>query len=330
MKRKVPCPGHEAEQLCTHLFDYAHLEKAILRNPPVEEIRCMESFEDIQVSELLYGINWNTKDRVLSELEELKSIATKRFQDIQANQVNQAYAQEKLETTLITGQQDLQDNQVRQAYAQAEIAGKIEDLLELTQREFANSFRHEQARIDARCPNVFFLKPVNQKTWRRNLVGDRIELQLCCQQPGCWHTLPDNAGTYTINDPAKWLKTMAPYVRHLVTVLKFAAPIVGPWLNLTIDKDDYEEFFQGRIELMKELSDKLPDIETSSPDSDFLEGRAMADKFPTQASGSSLRALRTFLDEVDPQQHWGGLKHVLTPEGHHLWLCEHHAKQYSK
>jgi len=39
-------------------------------------------------------------------------------------------------------------------------------------------------------------------------------------------------------------------------------------------------------------------------------------------------ALRQLLDAEDPSQHWGGLKKVLTPEGHYLWLCEHHAEAY--
>ena len=49
---------------------------------------------------------------------------------------------------------------------------------------------------------------------------------------------------------------------------------------------------------------------------------------PRQIEGASLRALRALLDAKDSQHHWGGLKKVLTPEGHYLWLCEHHAAQY--
>jgi len=46
--------------------------------------------------------------------------------------------------------------------------------------------------------------------------------------------------------------------------------------------------------------------------------------------GAALRALRQLLDEKDPGQHWGGLKKVLTPEGHYLWLCEYHAEEYTR
>ena len=47
-----------------------------------------------------------------------------------------------------------------------------------------------------------------------------------------------------------------------------------------------------------------------------------------RAEGIGLRALRLLLDEKDPEQHWGGLRKVLTPEGHYLWLCETHARPY--
>ena len=38
--------------------------------------------------------------------------------------------------------------------------------------------------------------------------------------------------------------------------------------------------------------------------------------------------MRALLDKEDPAHEWGGLKKVLTPEGHYLWLCEKHAAEY--
>jgi len=48
-----------------------------------------------------------------------------------------------------------------------------------------------------------------------------------------------------------------------------------------------------------------------------------------RVEGFQLRALRILLDEVDRAHEWGGLKKVLTPEGHYLWVCEHHAQEYA-
>ena len=46
--------------------------------------------------------------------------------------------------------------------------------------------------------------------------------------------------------------------------------------------------------------------------------------------GALLCGLRTLLDELDPARDWGGLRKVLTPEGHYLWLCDHHAEEYAR
>ncbi len=62
----------------------------------------------------------------------------------------------------------------------------------------------------------------------------------------------------------------------------------------------------------------------------FSQRTAKKKRKTSHSSGMplNLRALRLLLDEVDPKQQWGGLRKVLTPEGHYLWLCEYHAKEY--
>jgi hypothetical protein len=79
---------------------------------------------------------------------------------------------------------------------------------------------------------------------------------------------------------------------------------------------------------MKEMAAKLPDIK----DSEDLElASSVGDVADAErAEGAALRTLRQLLDEKDLQQHWGGLKKILTPEGHYLWLCDHHAAQYKQ
>ena len=51
---------------------------------------------------------------------------------------------------------------------------------------------------------------------------------------------------------------------------------------------------------------------------------------PQRIGGAALRAVRELLDAKDPKHVWGGLQKVLTPEGHYLWLCKHHAEEYAK
>ncbi|MEH2170527.1 MAG: COR domain-containing protein, partial [Nostoc sp.] len=251
-------------------------------------IECPEAMEDVSVPELLYGLNWNTQNAVLERIDQL-------------------------ETKVVDGQ--------------AVILGEFKNLLELTQRGFTNAFRREQAMIDAHCPNVFMLRPHGTKVWQKNLTGQKLDLQLYCQAPGCWHPTQEG-GLYEINEPAKWLRVTAPYIGNLFKVLKYAAPIIGPWLGV-IDPKEYETLFKNDLELFKEVAAKLPELKQSE-DLELADIARGEDLDPERADGAALRALRQLLEEKDPQQHWGGLKKVLTPEGHYLWLCEHHAAEYKR
>jgi GTPase SAR1 family protein len=262
IERKIPCLGHQG-QPCPHEFDYDQLVKRYERNKLT--IECEESFEDVSVPQLLYGLDWRTQDRVLSRLD-------------------------KLGEGILAGQN--------------QISSELKALRELTQRQFTNAFHRQQASIEAHCPNVFVLRTPKGQT----LIGQTLELQLYCQAPGCWHPTTEG-GLYEIKEPAQWLKTIAPYLKRLIGVLKYAAPPMDAWVG---NIQDYEELFQRDIETTQTLAQQLSNNQGDSE----------------QLQGAALRALRHFLEEQDPQQHWGGLKKVLTPEGHYLWLCEHHAQEY--
>ena len=283
--RTVPCPGHEGED-CGHGFDYANLKHAIGEKPPVMQLQCPEGLKYISVSSLLFGIDWSTKDDVLTRLDEVES-------------------------RVLAGQQDL--------------VSVVEDLRELTQRGFLDIFRREQSKPELYCPNVFILRPLGGSGWRRNLGGQKMELQLYCQRPGAWHPTTDG-GCYEIDQPAKWLRAVAPYLNGLFSVLKYAAPLAGPWVGGAYPA--YEAMFKNDIKLMTELVKKLPEVEELAEHK--LMDRIGEGGDPSRAEGAALRAIRLLLEEKDSAQHWGGLKRVLTPEGHYLWLCEHHAVEYKR
>ncbi|KAM3093078.1 COR domain-containing protein [Phormidesmis sp. 146-12] len=279
---------------CTHEFDYANLVKRLERTPPKEAIECPSCLEDISVNRLLFGLHWTTQDAVLARLDKIQE-----------------------------GQSELR---------------------ELVQSQFLRQFRQQQKLIESHCPNVFVLRPDDRsrlkKAWEQELGTQRINLQLYCQMPGCMHpTLdPDGpqkpCGLYPIDEPQKWLKAIAPYYRRMVGVLKFATPLIGPWLGV-IEAKDYEAMFKSDIDLAKELSGKLPTLKTGDLDdidtalgSDYPE-RGTASPRPLETlDGSALRALRQLLEQKDPSKQWGNLKKVLTPEGDYLWLCEHHARSF--
>ena len=150
-------------------------------------------------------------------------------------------------------------------------------------------------------------------------------MQLYCQAPGGWHPTAEG-GQYTIDDPAGWIRVTAPYLGKLVAVLEYAAPVIGPWV--AVADPVYNDLFKNDIKLMTELIKKLPEVK-GDPALDWVEPVGQRSE-PERIGGAALRALRQLLDDKDPQQHWGGLRKVLTPEGHYLWLCEHHAAEYDK
>jgi GTPase SAR1 family protein len=286
--RTVPCPGH-GSQPCPHEFDLKHLEAAVKRNPPVMELQCPVSFENVAVAQLLFGIHWSTQDAVMRRISEAQSAVVTAVEQ-----------------------------------SRREVLEELQDFRALAQREFTDAFRREQAVIDSYCPNVFVLRAGGKRRGPHALGGQSLELQLYCQEPGCWHPTGEN-GRYSIPQPAEWLPRVAPYVRGLVTILKTAAPFVNPGLSMVIDKAFTDEF-GANIKLMEEIVKKLPD---GADDMGERLARDLASHgTPRQVGGADLRAVRQLLDEVDKPHAWGGLERVLTPEGHYLWLCAEHANRY--
>ncbi|MCP4665873.1 MAG: GTPase [Deltaproteobacteria bacterium] len=199
------------------------------------------------------------------------------------------------------------------------------ELLALLQREFAKSFRQEQSKIELHCPHVFVLRPVGTGTWKDILFGGKIQLQLYCQAPGCWHP-PIEGGNYTLDNREEWFQKVGPYIQIMSLLLKFVSPLLGPWVQMA--SKDYEELIRQDVERMNKLTTILRQIMGGGKLSlakslgQTLEGEILR--------GAALRALRNVLDRKDPDRHWGGLKKVLTPEGHYLWLCECHAEEYGR
>lgn len=297
VERKIPCPGHNG-QPCTHEFDLVHLQKAIGRRPPLPEIQCPVSFEDVSVSGLLFGIHWDTENVVLEQIELLDRASADRhrklFSEIQ------------------------------------KVKYDIEDLREFAQREFTNQFHREQEEVESHCPGVFILQPVivgNRLVafLRRKAVGERIKLHLFCQAPGNWHPT-EEGGVYMIEKPAKWLQTMAPYLRAVVRIIKYAGPLLGPTATIALP-DAQMKALETHIKFTEQLIKKLPDSEDDGV-ADIIDDITETTE-PSKTFGAELRQLRLLLDLKDPRQHWGGLKKVLTPEGHYFWLCQRHSAHYS-
>ncbi|MFH1524746.1 MAG: leucine-rich repeat domain-containing protein [Chloroflexota bacterium] len=290
IERTVPCPGHD-DQPCGYEFNYENLQKAIDRENPIEYLQCQTAFENVSVSQLLFGLHWRTQDNVLAEIEELST----KFDQMERNS-----------------------------------ATRHDELVTLLQREFTKSFRREQARIESYCPNVFVLRPYISKTWKKILLGEKLELQLYCQAPGCWHPTQEG-GHYVFDNPPKWLRAAGSYIRDMVILLKLVTPLIGPWIG--VSAVDYAKSIANDIKFMEGLVKIIPEIvETSEikiPDHIEVEPVPTQDAYE-YTEGAGLRAVRQLLEKLDEHQVWGGLMRVLTPEAHYLWLCEYHAQEYRR
>ena len=182
------------------------------------------------------------------------------------------------------------------------------------------------------CPSVFVLRPCDVAGWQRVVrrvlkpsAGQALALQLYCQEPGQWHPALDG-GLYELDEPAEWFTKVAPLLRGIAAVLKYVAPLAGPaaaWATPA-----FEAVYKADIEFTKAIVEKLPEFKADMASE--LAGRIGEHDNAALVQGTALRALRQLLDAKDPQQHWGRLKKVLTPEGHYLWLCEHHAAEYAR
>ncbi|MBI3914424.1 MAG: leucine-rich repeat domain-containing protein, partial [Chloroflexi bacterium] len=285
--RLIPCPGHNGKP-CTHEFDYELLLKRLHIKPMIE---CPVTLEDVSVPEMLFGWDWNTRDAVLERLDVIEHMG---------------------EESLV----------------------ELKELRALAQREFTNAFRRDQSLIESHCPNIFVLRPRDAdangirkvlQDAKTTIAGRQIDLQLYCQAPGFWHPTK-LGGRYQIDEPAKWIAATAPYLQRLITVLKYASPIVGPWFNL-LDKATYDKVLKADLDFLNAVIKQIPDLEKEHPDFELSGHVGRADD-PERVEGAALRALRALLDEKDTRQEWGGLRKVLTPEGHYLWLCNHHAQEY--
>ena len=296
IERTIPCPGHD-RVTCPHEFDLRQLEKAFEKNKMT--IECPEGLEDVSVPEMLFGLHADTQDAVLKRIDELD-------QKIAAGQG-------KIIATVLAESRELKA---------------------LVQRQFTYTYNRDQRLEESHCPNVFAVLPQDEKGWRDKVVSQKMVMQLYCQAPGCWHPAVEGkkGGRYEIKRPSEFFGAMGTYVLGLAKVIRYAAPVAGAAAGVAaagvggaVIGAETAKRIAAEIKLMEELAKKLAGsyyLEAELLDLTKIGGKAR------RVEGFQLRALRVLLDEVDKAHEWGGLRKVLTPEGHYLWLCEHHAQEY--
>jgi internalin A len=216
--------------------------------------------------------------------------------------------------------------------SQDENIKEMRQLKELNDRVFLALFKREQRLIESHCPNVFLFYPVQTEWYKKPFTKQKMGLHLCCQAPNEWHYAYrgyERVGYYEFEVAADWLVKMAPYLKMLFRVVQLATPFFHA--SFGVSRADMEQEWSHHVNLMNSLLTHLPAMDGA--EFDDMEGldRLAEDSLRGlrfEATGAALRQIRALLDEQDPTREWGGLRKVLTPEGHYFWLCEYHAAQY--
>jgi hypothetical protein len=184
------------------------------------------------------------------------------------------------------------------------------------EREILKGIRRLQKQLDAVCPTIFTLTSASGRSRQPGI--HRLELRLYCEEPGFLHATTEPP--YVIEQPAEWLRKIAPYLSVLIRLLKHAAPLAGPILGITAEK--LEKQSSNDVSLMAELVSQLPGS---------FPAELSAEEMPRPLElDVDYRALQALLRRVDPDRHWAGLSRIRTPEEEILWLCRDHARQQTR
>ncbi|WP_308167576.1 COR domain-containing protein [Catellatospora tritici] len=196
-----------------------------------------------------------------------------------------------------------------------EIAGYNHD----NQREYLRLRTLVQKAQQTHCPSVFTIVPDGRKR-----VGKTLHtLRLYCEEPDSWHPLPGADGCYEVAELSDWLRTVGPHLARTLQLLRATVPFVGPLLGLTAH--ELQEQLTDELDLTRQVLDT---IGASSADPPLAPGRPDARPLSHADTDADFRTLKNLLLRLDPEQRWGGLSHVLTPEGMSLYLCSEHVAAY--
>ncbi len=294
VRREIPCNCHwlrEETEPCPHFYRYEELVRRMQARR--YKVECPESFNEISVPSLLYGIHISTDQQVMEDIQQ--------------------------------GQQEIKQS-LKELEKLDVILGKLNQQSELIARNFTRQWNFEMKKMEAECPNTFFLitgenKPFDPKNW----VSRDYRLYLVCQHPSGPHQVGDS---YQLRKSKEWWTTVGPWLNHLINFLKFAVPM-GKAVGVVVEAVDILpdiKQIQANIDLLEQITQDLPDLASYDSMKDINEP-TLTDQYQ-RTVGPALRALHNFLNEVDLSQLWGGLDKIVTPDGNILWLCDKHRQQY--
>ncbi|MGH7456595.1 MAG: hypothetical protein ACRENG_34925, partial [bacterium] len=156
----------------------------------------------------------------------------------------------------------------------------------------------------------------------KNFFNAEYTLYLICQHPPEPHIVGDQKG-YPVPKAKEWWASVAPWLKRLIDYLRYIPK--GRAVAEAYDKEIFKsiEMSLNIFDAALEAVPEIPSVETAeglSPSRSRFEDYV--------AEGPALRALHSFLKEVDKEDRWCGLHKTPTNDGHIFWLCHEHRALY--
>jgi internalin A len=178
-----------------------------------------------------------------------------------------------------------------------------------------------RANAGVHCPGLL---TIHQDDRSGLLHRGQITVSLWCEWPSRPHLLDGEDGRYTIAKAPEALIRYLPYLRHLITALGLAAPVLGA-VGVTLGDRVQAEIEAATRTL--EFIEKCTGVAALIPEHGAPTRRARTIRAET---GADFRALRDMLHALDPdnEKNWGGLSPVSRPEDRRIfYLCQHHTHE---
>lgn len=290
--REVPCICHQSESATSECGTYFQYEQLITRMKLKKlTIECEQPpYTSVSVPELLEGIHYTTNALVESKLDSI-------YLSLKSGQEKIGKQLESVEEELVQGFEHLK-------------------------RDFNRLWNYEMTSINAECPNTFFIMPSGRwKFHPKQLFDKEYSLYLLCQYPRGPHSINNDEG-YKISNSKEWFVKTAPWLRHLIKYLQYI-----PYGSIAkeIDQGLFEKL-ELSIAIYEAALKALPALEPSTKSQKFNDSRILAEDISVE--GPALRALYSYLSEIDKEHFWAGLHKTPTNDGNIFWLCDTHRKMF--
>jgi internalin A len=179
-----------------------------------------------------------------------------------------------------------------------------------------------RANAGVHCPALFSIRQTESTGL---LHRAQITVTLWCEWPSGPHPLEGDDGSYTITRMPGALIRYLPYLRHLITALGLAAPVLGSaGVALSDQVKDQIEAAARTLEFIEKhtaTAALVPGRDTPSPSERTIRAE----------TGADFRALNDMLLALDPdnEKNWGRLSPVTRPEDlRTIYLCPRHIHDF--